>query len=123
MFEQMATLNKRIEVWQTNSQSDGTGGKEAAADNIITTTWAKLESLDDVKVTALGLSYAKESLLVTTRKREDFQFNSKLIYIKYRDIKYTIASFPTNEDFIDAFITFVAQSEKLQSYTIYEEIT
>ena len=115
-------LNKRIEVYQTNSTADGFGGKKAAADNIITTTWAKLESLDSVHVTALGLDYTKESLTVTTRKREDFSYNSKTIYIKYRGVKYTIASFPTNENFTDAFITFIAQSEKPQSYPVYEEI-
>ena len=114
-------LNKRIEVWQTLSVDDTFGGK-TTEDNIITTTWAKLESLDNVKVSALGLSYAKETLTVTTRLRDDFKYNSKLIYIKYRDIKYTIASFPTNENFTDAFITFIAQSEKPQSYPVYEEI-
>ena len=114
-------LNKRIEVYQTTSVSDGVGGS-TVTDNIITTTWAKLETLDSVEVTVLGLSYTKESLTVTTRKREDFQYNSKTIYIKYRGVKYTIASFPTNENFTDAFITFIAQSEKPQSYPVYDEI-
>ena len=118
-------FNKRIEVWQTVPVADGFGGKRKTAnsDNIITTTWAKLETLDSTQVTALGLDYTKSSLLVTVRKRNDVIFNSKTLYIKYRGNKYTITSFPTDENFIGAFITFIAQIEKAQSYPEYLEIT
>ena len=115
-------LNKRIEVWQTVPVSDTFGGK-TVSDNIITTTWAKLETIDSNEVTTLGLDYTKSSLLVTTRKRKDFDYNSKTIYIKYKGNKYTITSYPTDEDFISAFITFIAQIEKAQSYPEYLEIT
>ena len=114
-------LNKRIEVWQTTSASDGYGG-QGIAENIITTTWAKLETLDSTQVTALGLDYTKSSLLVTTRKREDFNYNSKTIYIKYNSVKYAITSFPTDENFTHAFITFIAQREKQQTYPVYGEL-
>ncbi len=114
-------FNKRIEVWQTTSTADGSGGN-TVSENIITTTWAKLETLSSTQITTLGLSYTKESLLVTTRKRKDFNYNSKTIYIKYKDNKYTITSYPSDEDFIGAHITFIAQIEKAQSYPEYSEI-
>ena len=115
-------FNKRIEVWQTVSVDDSFGGK-TKTDNIITKTWAKLETLDSTEITALGLDYTKSSILITTRKRQDFNYNSKTIYIKYKGDKYTITSYPTDEDFISAFITFIAQIEKAQSYPEYLEIT
>lgn len=114
-------LNKRIEVWQTVPVADGSGGS-TLSENIITTTWAKLETLDSTQVTSLGLDYTKSSILVTTRKRNDFQYNSKTIYIKYKGAKYTITSYPTDTDFISAFITFIAQIEKQQSYPEFIEI-
>ncbi len=115
-------FNKRIEVWQTVRVDDGFGGN-TLTDNIITTTWAKLETLDSTEITTLGLDYTKSSLLVTVRKRKDFIYNSKTIYIKYKGNKYTITSYPTDEDFISANITFIAQIEKAQSYPEYLEIT
>lgn len=114
-------LNKRIEVYQTAGVSDGYGGSTVTP-TLMTTTWAKLETLDSAQVTALGLDYTKNSLLVTTRKREDFDFNSKTIYIKYNSVKYTITSFPTDENFRHAFITFIAQREKQQTYPVYGEL-
>ncbi len=115
------SLNKRIEVWQTVPVADGSGGN-TLTENIITTTWAKLETIDSNQVTTLGLDFTKSNILVTTRKRNDFDYNSKTIYIKYKDNKYTITSYPTDENFISAFITFIAQIEKQQSYPEYLEI-
>ena len=115
-------FNKRIEVWQTVAVADGSGGN-TVSENIITTTWAKLETLDSTQITTLGLDYTKSSLLVTVRKRKDFIYNSKTIYIKYKGNKYTITSYPTDEDFISATISFIAQIEKQQSYPEYLEIT
>jgi len=115
-------FNKRIEVWQTVAVADGSGGN-TVSENIITTTWAKLETLDSAQITTLGLDYTKSSLWVTVRKRKDLIYNSKTIYIKYKGNKYTITSYPTDEDFISATISFIAQIEKQQSYPEYLEIT
>ena len=114
-------FNKRIEVWQTRSADDGYGG-QTVADNIITTTWANLQTQEGQNIQDLGLDYTKGVLLVTVRKRDDFAYNSKLIYIKYNSEKYTIASFPTDENFTKAYITFIAVKEKPGTFTIYETI-
>jgi SPP1 family predicted phage head-tail adaptor len=114
-------FNKRIEVWQTRSADDGYGG-QTVADNIITTTWANIKTPPSQVVSDLGQDYGKGVLSVTVRNREDFQYNNKLIYIKYRDVKYTISSFPINDNFIDGYISFLAVQEKPSNTTVYETI-
>lgn len=114
-------FNKRIEIWQTVSTDDGFGG-QTVGENIITTTWAKLETIGSTSTVALGLDYTQSNILVTVRKRDDIEFNSKTIYIKYRDAKYTISTFPLNENFVDNVISFIAVKEKPQSYPVYSEL-
>jgi len=114
-------FNKRIKIYQTRVVDDTYGGS-TVTDNIITTTWAKLTTLEGTKISDLGLDYTKGSMLVTVRKRADFNYNSKTIYITYNDDKYTIASFPTDKDFVHGTITFIAVKEKPSTLPIYETL-
>lgn len=114
-------LNKQIEVWQTRSVDDGFGG-QTLTDNLITTSFASVKTQTGQTISDLGLDYSKGVISVTTRKRKDFDYNSKTIYIKYRGDKYTITTFPTNTDFTDAFISFIAISEKPNTLPTYETI-
>ena len=114
-------LNKKIEVWQTRNVADGYGGN-TQTDNLIDYTWASVKTITTNKISELGLDYTKEVLQITVRKREDFNYNSKTIYIKYRDNNYTISSFPSNKDFTDAFITFLAVQQKPSDLPTYETI-
>ena len=114
-------FNKRIEIWQTVATDDGFGG-QTIGDNIITTTWAKLETVGSTSTVALGLDFTQSNILVSVRKRKDLEYSSKTLYIKYRGAKYTINTFPLNENFVDNVITFIMVKEKPQSSNIYIEI-
>ena len=114
-------FNKRIEVWQTTSADDGYGGN-TLTDSIITTTWAEIKTQDGQSVTDLGLDYTKGVLLITVRKRDDLDYNSTAIYIKYKDVKYTITTFPIDENFIGSYISFIAVQDKPSTFTVYSEI-
>jgi len=110
------SLNKRIEFWQSAATTDGYGGS-TVTDTQITTSWAMLKTQGSEKVSELGLDYTKETVLVTVRKRNDIDLNSKTLYVKYRDNRYSIASFPSNKDFNDAYITFLMVKQKPDSRT------
>ena len=111
-------FNKRIKVYQSVAVADGYGGN-TVTDTLILTTWAEIKTQGSQKISDLGLDYTKGTILVTTRKREDIAFNSSKMYITYRGEKYTISTFPINENFVDAYISFTAVKEKPATFTDY----
>lgn len=112
------TLNKQIGIWQAVKASDGYGGF-GILETLITTTWAKITTQTGEEVSGLGLDYTKGTLTIVVRKRNDITYNSTTLFIKYRDKKYNIVSFPTNENFTDAFVTFIAVEQKPATFDTY----
>lgn len=110
-------LNKRVEIWQTTKVADSYGGN-TIEEVLVSTTWAKLETQEGQTVSDLGLDYTKGTVLVTVRNRNDIDYNSTTLYLKYRSEKYNIVTFPTNENFTDAFLTFTMVKVKPATFTV-----
>lgn len=111
-------FNKRIEVWQALKVSDTFGGN-TINETLVTTTWAKLTTQTGEEVSGLGLDYTKGTITAVVRKRNDITYNSTTLFIKYRDKKYNIVSFPTNDNFTDAYVTFIAVEQKPATFETY----
>jgi len=106
--------NKRVEIWLTKTVGDGFGGYTVISE-ILTNSWAKLETVDlfsqNVLNTNYGLNDSANSLKVTVRKRNDLVYDLQRIYLVYRGQKYIIKSFATNTNFEDNTITFIVTKE------------
>ena len=107
-------FNKRVEIWQTTSVSDGFGGN-INTEALLNTSWAKVETVSTKNRNALntefGLLDASNSVIITTRQRNDLTYDLQTMFVKYRGEKYIIKSYPTNKDFKDNTITFIATKE------------
>lgn len=111
------SLNKRVEFWQNTTVEDGYGGN-TVSETLITKSWANVKtfkagSSQTRNVQDLGITDPNNAITVTLRKRNDINYNSINQFIKYRGVKYVIASSPVNEDFLDAYISFIAVRVKI----------
>jgi hypothetical protein len=106
--------NKRVEVWITSAVEDGFGGYTTISE-LLTKSWAKLETVDlfsqNILNTNYGLNDSANSLKVTVRKRNDLIYDLQRIYLVYRGEKYVIKSYATNTNFEDNTITFIVTKE------------
>ena len=105
--------NKRIEVWQTAIEADGFGGN-VVTESLLKTIWANVQTINANTSninTQLGLLDASNSIIVKTRVKNDLTWDLQLMFIKYRDEKYIIASFPTDVDFRGDYVHFIATKE------------
>ena len=115
-------FSKRIEIWQTFEQDDGYGG-HTLIDAQITTTWAKVNTFGNKsskyssKLSDFGISDTQTAITVQVRKRSDFDYNSLNQFIMYNGVKYTIATFPTDNNFNHSIIEFIAVREVLKVVT------
>ena len=101
-------FNKRIELWQTESEADGFGGNTLKTE-LITITWAEIKALNKyINTDSFGISNTQLAVHVTVRLRKDLTYNSINQFIKYANESYTISSFPENKNFDNAFISFIA---------------
>jgi len=108
-------LTKRIEIWQTTPAKDGFGGN-TVTDVLVSKSWADVSTFQAGKyrggnLSDFGIIEAYRAVLFKVRKRNDLTYDLKSMYIKYRDVKYTIASAPTNVNFNDKEIVFLGISE------------
>jgi len=105
--------NKRIEIWLTTLVPDTFGGN-TVTESLLNTSWAKIEtakpSRGDLK-TDSGILDASNSIMITLRKRNDLNYNMSTMFVKYRNEKYIIDSFPANIDFEDSTIKIVCTKE------------
>ena len=100
-------LNKRIDLYSVTRASDGFGGY-VVEDALLSTSWAKVETLNPGELKyQYGIESAERVLRITVRKRNDLDYTNTIQFIKYRDKKYTISTPPVNSDFEDRFITFL----------------
>jgi head-tail adaptor len=105
-------FNKRVEIWQTSVVADSYGGN-TVSDELIKTSWANLKTLKSNSnlITDLGLLDASNSIVITVRKRNDLTYDLQTMYIKYRNEKYIIKSYPANVNFEDNIIQFICTKE------------
>lgn len=106
-------FNKRIEIWQNTSVDDGFGGYTDTT-ALLTTSWAKIESLSaktSSLMTEMGMLDASNSIVITTRKRDDLDWSVAKMFIRYRGNDYVIKSNPTNINFEDRLIKFIATKQ------------
>lgn len=113
-------ITKRIEIWQTVEVPDGFGGSTSSEEKI-TTTWAEVKTLNNkfnVRLTDFGISETQIAISVKVRLRPDFTYNSINQFIMYRGESYTINSFPTNIDFDNSYVMFIAVKEAVKNVPI-----
>jgi len=105
-------FNKRVEVWNISLTADGFGGN-IVNEVLLSKSWANIKTLDNRSslVTDFGLLDASTSLVITMRKRNDLVYDMQTMFIKYRNEKYIIKSFPINKDFEDSTISIVCVKE------------
>ncbi len=107
-------LNKRIEIWELTQVSNGFGGY-TVTDSLLGSSWCSVKTFQAGRFSNLsefGIVEGSKSVLFTLRKRNDLVYDLGTMYIKYRDVKYTISTAPTNVDFDDKYITFIGVAEK-----------
>lgn len=117
-------ITKRIEVWQTIEIADGFGGEKVYTQQI-TTTWAEVKTLNNkfnVRLTDFGISETQTAISVKVRLRSDFTYNSINQFIVYRGETYTINTFPTNTNYDNSYIEFIAVKEAVKSVPILTPI-
>lgn len=113
-------FNKRIEIWQISSVSDGFSGNDAANDILITSSWAHIKTMGvnskyANRNTSLGTTSTTNGIVIQLRKRNDITYNSINQYIKYNSVKYVIQNEPLEVDFEKNIIEIVAVREQLES--------
>lgn len=106
-------LTKRIEIWELTSVFDGVSGYNLT-DTLIASSWASVKTFQAGKYSNLsdfGIVDGQNAVQFTLRKRNDLIYNLNTMYIKYRGVKYTISTSPTNIDFNDKQIVFIGVAE------------
>lgn len=114
-------FQKRIQIWQSVSVSDGYGGN-TTTDVQITDSWANVTTLNNSKGKTylsndLGVQERSNTIVIKLRKRNDITYNDVNQYIVYRGYKYIIIAQPTNINFNDAYIEIIATREAEESVT------
>jgi SPP1 family predicted phage head-tail adaptor len=108
-------LNKRIEIYQTVNVSDGFGGN-TVYDELITSSWAKIETYDDKKQrqSDIGVADHSQQLKMVIRYRNDIAYNSINQFIMYRGVRYDFTISPNDMDFSNTFISLIAVREVIE---------
>ena len=117
-------ITKRIEIWQTVELPDTFGGN-TIYDQQITTTWAEIKTLNNkfgVRLTDFGISETQTAISVKVRLRSDFTYNSINQFVTYRGERYTIVTFPTNTNYDNSYIEFIAVKEAVKNVPILTPI-
>ena len=103
-------FNKRIEIWQSQSTSDGFGGA-TMQDIKITEAWAKITTTSQnggQELGEIGISDPTRSIKIMLRKRNDIDYNAVNQFIMYAGQRYEIKTEPTDLNFNHSFIEFWA---------------
>lgn len=111
------SLNKRIELWSVTSVADGFGGFTTST-ALLSSSWANVKTFQPGRqnnISKFGLTDPQNTVIFTLRKRNDLDYNVENMYIKYRGVKYTISTSPTNVDFNDSTIIFMGVADSIKS--------
>ncbi len=103
-------LNKEIEVY-TSDYTQGASIFQTVAETLVGTMRANIKSIRPGQSTMLkdyGTVDPQRAIMITVRSRHTIQLNGKNHHIKYRGKTYSITTAPTNKDFTDQFISFIA---------------
>tara|TARA_R110000851_G_scaffold311662_1_gene471928 strand:- start:244 stop:591 length:348 start_codon:yes stop_codon:yes gene_type:complete len=93
--------NKKIEIWQTSTVSDGYGGGGVTSTRL-TSVWCKFITNDALlRSTDIGQTETSNKLMLKVRKNPNINYNSKNMYFVYRNIEYMIQGTPINIGFED----------------------
>jgi len=111
-------LSNRVQIWQTESVSDGFGGN-TNKDYQLTDSWAEVKTLGNSSkysksVENFGLTDRFNSIVVTMRKRNDIEYNSINQYLVFKGVEYIIQSQPANVDFRDDSIVLIATRQSIK---------
>ena len=80
------------------------------------TSWADLRSVNKkTDLSQFGINNTQLAIEVTVRKRNDLAYNSINQFIVYGGENYNIVSFPTNTNFDNSLITFIAVKQQTKS--------
>ena len=116
-------FNKRVEIWSTVIKADDFGGNTTVA-FLVTSSWAKIETFKSGNKnntdTDFGTLSTDNGIIITLRKRNDFEYNSTTHFLKYRGEKYIISTNPTNKDFKDGIIQFICVREQEDNIELSE---
>lgn len=105
-------FRKRIEVYEYSTVADGYGGN-TISESLLATLWADIRSVNKkTDLSQYGISGKALVLDVTIRKQTTFNLSSVSHFIKYNSEAYTIASFPTNDNFDNRLINFFAVKQE-----------
>jgi head-tail adaptor len=111
-------FNKRVTFYRTNRVSDGFSGY-TNTNSLVTTSWAKIDTFKSGNKnntdTDFGTLSTDSGIIITLRKREDLNIDSNKHFIIYRNNKYTISTNPTNVDFKDNIIQFIAIRQQIDN--------
>ena len=108
-------FRKRIEIYETTAVSDGVGGNTVTS-ALLGTSWADLRSVNKkTDLSQFGINNTQLAIEVTVRKRNDLAYNSINQFIVYGGENYNIVSFPTNTNFDNSLITFIAVKQQTKS--------
>lgn len=113
-------LNKRIEIWKLTQVSDGFGGY-TVSEALINRSWAHIKTFQAGRfqgnLSDFGIVAGQNAVQFTVRRRNDLTYDLGTMFIKYRNVKYTISTAPTDIDFNDNTITFMGVAETTKSNT------
>tara|TARA_R110002020_G_scaffold461761_2_gene680809 strand:- start:94 stop:483 length:390 start_codon:yes stop_codon:yes gene_type:complete len=105
--------NKRIEVLQTSSVSDGYGGN-ITSDVLLSYSWCELITTKTAyRSTDLGLIDTLDTIIIKLRHRNDLSYNNGLFF-KYRGLRYTMQTEPINIGFEDREIMITLKQESIK---------
>lgn len=115
--------SKKISIYSSGASPDGFGGNTITNFKLLD-VFAKLETLDKFKYRNIdfGDIDMSNSLMVTIRKRSDFDLDYKNMYIVYRGYRYVISDRGINYDFHDDYIRFTAlrQNEIVEGVKLFD---
>jgi len=115
--------NKRVEIWTTTTIPDTFGGYTVTS-FLVTSSWAKIDTFKSGNKnntdTDFGTLSTQNGIIITLRKRNDFEYNSSTHYVVYRDEKYIISTNPTNENFEDSTIQFIGVRQQNENIELSE---
>ncbi len=100
---------KKIAFYQvTETQNDY--GDTNITDSLIFNTWCQIitdNQKGNNRSTEFGQTETSDRLIINLRKRDNFNFNSKDLYVLYRGLRYNIISEPINIGFEDREIQII----------------
>ena len=90
--------NKRVSIYQTTKVPDGFGGN-TVAEVLLFSSWAKLETNGvGYKAKDFGLQEFNDPLLFKVRFRHDFDYNSRTMFLTYKNDRYIIQGIRNSDE-------------------------